>query len=187
MRWLLRGKILKRLQELKQEVSLFLKEKKTIPLLKKLSLDLFLYGLSYLADIFGHINQRWIRGHKARGQGHKKLRGQSQGSTFRGQTLSRPRTGIFKAEDHGYNGQVFSKKSLCAKIAYFLRHFRRFSKKKGLRTENCKFFVKFQTKKKRSWPWPIFNKSKNSAVLGRGQDIFEDLEASRPWTSKCVL
>ena len=32
-------------------------------------------------------NQRWSRGHKARGQGHKKIRGQGQG-----QTLSRPRT-----------------------------------------------------------------------------------------------
>ena len=149
MRWLLRGKILKRLQELKQEVSLFLKEKKTIPLLKKLSLDLFLYGLSYLADIFGHINQRWIRGHKARGQGHKKLRGQSQGSTFRGQTLSRPRTGIFKAEDHGYNGQVFSKKSLCAKIAYFLRHFRRFSKKKRSSYRKLQIFCEISDEEKK--------------------------------------
>ena len=34
--------------------------------------------------------RRWSRIHKARGQGHKKIRG--QGQPFRGQTLSRPRT-----------------------------------------------------------------------------------------------
>ena len=36
------------------------------------------------------MDQRWSRGHKARGQGHKKIRG--QGQPFRGQTLSMPRT-----------------------------------------------------------------------------------------------
>ena len=35
------------------------------------------------------LNQRWSRGRKARGQGHKKIRG--QGQPFRGQTLSRSR------------------------------------------------------------------------------------------------
>ena len=46
------------------------------------------------------LNQRWSRGHKARGQGHKKIRGQSQGQgqPFRGQTLSRPRTGMLEAK-----------------------------------------------------------------------------------------
>ena len=42
-------------------------------------------------------NQRWSRGHKARGQGHKKIRG--QGQPFRGQNLSR-----FK--DRNAQGQV---------------------------------------------------------------------------------
>ena len=44
--------------------------------------------------------QRWGRGHKARGQGqaHKKIRGQGQGQPFRGQTLSRPRTGMLEAK-----------------------------------------------------------------------------------------
>ena len=48
--------------------------------------------------------QRWSRGHKARGQGHKKIRGQGQGQPFRGQNLSRPRTGMLeaKAKDHGH-------------------------------------------------------------------------------------
>ena len=44
-------------------------------------------------------NQRWSRGHKARSQGHKKIRG--QGQPFRGQTLSRPRTGMLEAKAKG--------------------------------------------------------------------------------------
>ena len=55
VRWLSRGKILKRLQELKQEVSLFLKNKNSL-LAEKIDSESFLYSLSYLADIFGHIN-----------------------------------------------------------------------------------------------------------------------------------
>ena len=56
--------------------------------------------------------QRWCRGHKARGQGqgHKKIRGQGQGQPFRGQILSRPRTGIFEAKNQERRRQVFSKK-----------------------------------------------------------------------------
>ena len=46
--------------------------------------------------------QRWSRGHKARGQGHKKIRGQGQGQPFRGQTLSRPRTGMLEAKAKGF-------------------------------------------------------------------------------------
>ena len=46
------------------------------------------------------FGQRWSRGHRARGQGqgHKKIRGQGQGQPFRGQTLSRPRTGMLEAK-----------------------------------------------------------------------------------------
>ena len=59
--------------------------------------------------------QRWSRGHKARGQGqgHKKIRGQGQGlgQPFRGQTLSRPRTGMLeaKAKDQGHSGKCSPK------------------------------------------------------------------------------
>ena len=47
--------------------------------------------------ITGHKIPEWSRGHKARGQGHKKIRGQGQpfgGQTSRGQGKgsSRPRT-----------------------------------------------------------------------------------------------
>ena len=50
-----RGEILKQLQEIKQEVSLFLKNRKS-SLAEKIESESLLYGLSYLADIFGLIN-----------------------------------------------------------------------------------------------------------------------------------
>ena len=43
--------------------------------------------------------QRWSREHRARGQGHKKIRGLSQGQPFRRQSLSRPRTKMLEAKD----------------------------------------------------------------------------------------
>ena len=58
----------------------------------------------------------WSRGHNLRGQGEelrknprprtqKKIQGQGQAPTFRGQTRSRPRTGMVeaKAKDQGHN------------------------------------------------------------------------------------
>ena len=58
--------------------------------------------------------QRWSRGHKTRGQEHKKIRG--QGQPFRGPTLSRPRTG-WNARGQGprIQPQVFSKKKVIKK------------------------------------------------------------------------
>ena len=55
VRWLSRGEILKRLQELKQEVSLFLTNINST-FAENIEYESLLYGLSYLADIFGHIN-----------------------------------------------------------------------------------------------------------------------------------
>ena len=40
----------------------------------------------------------------------KKIQGQGQGLPFRGQTLSRPRTGMLEAKDQGHKAQVLSKK-----------------------------------------------------------------------------
>ena len=56
--------------------------------------------------------QRWSRGFKARGQcqGHKKIRRQGQGQPFRGQTLSRSRTGMLEAKDQGHRRKRFPKK-----------------------------------------------------------------------------
>ena len=50
----------------------------------------------------GYHYQRWSRGHKARGQG--------QGQPFRGQSLSRPRTGVLKAKDQGNRRKCSPKK-----------------------------------------------------------------------------
>ena len=52
------------------------------------------------------------RGHKARGQGHKKIRDEGQGPTYRGQTLLKPRTEMLEAKDATM--QVFKKKGLLA-------------------------------------------------------------------------
>ena len=58
----------------------------------------------------------WSRGHKARGQGqdqgHKKIRGQGQRQPFRGQTLSRPRTGMLEAKAKDASASVLQKKGL---------------------------------------------------------------------------
>ena len=66
-----------------------------------------------------HCKQRWSRGHKARGQsqGHKKIRGQGQGQLFRGQTLSRSRTGMFepKAKDQEHKRKCSQKKKVFKK------------------------------------------------------------------------
>ena len=44
---------------------------------------------------------------------HKKIRGQGQGQSFRGQTLSRPRTGMLeaKAKDQGHRRKCSPKKN----------------------------------------------------------------------------
>jgi hypothetical protein len=54
--WLLRGQVLKRLFELRAEVSFFLKEKEN-PLLEHVERKDFIHGLDYLADIFNHMNE----------------------------------------------------------------------------------------------------------------------------------
>ena len=64
--------------------------------------------------------QRWSRGHKARGQGqgHKKIRGQGQGQPFRGQDLSRQRTGMLEAKvkDQGQGRKCSPKKKVFKKF-----------------------------------------------------------------------
>ncbi|XP_042203602.1 protein ZBED8-like [Homarus americanus] len=56
VRWLSRGQILKRLIELRAEVSLFLREKES-SLSEQFDSEEFIHGLAYLADIFGHMNE----------------------------------------------------------------------------------------------------------------------------------
>ena len=57
-----------------------------------------------------YLQPRWSPRHNARGQGHKKIRDQGQGPSSRGQTLSRPITGVLEAEDQGHKAQALSKR-----------------------------------------------------------------------------
>ena len=106
------------------------------------------------------IFQRWSPGHKARGQGqgHKKIRG--QGQPFRGQTLSRPRTGMLEAKDTSASALQKKKKGLHKNFSGDLK------KKKKVFT---KIFQAISTKKRFSKNFSSaphnFNNSKNSAVL----------------------
>ncbi|XP_047127707.1 protein FAM200C-like [Hydra vulgaris] len=56
VRWLSRGQILKRLFELRVEVSIFLKDQKSA-LYQILESENFLQGLAYLTDIFSYLNE----------------------------------------------------------------------------------------------------------------------------------
>ena len=87
---------------------------------------------------------------KAKAKDTKKIRGQGQGQPFRGQTLSRPRTGMLeaKAKDQGPKAQVLSKK----KKKVFTKIFQAISTKKP-------FPKNFSSAPQN------FNIPKNSAVL----------------------
>ena len=61
---------------------------------------------------------------------------------------------MLEAKDQGHNEQVLSEK------------------KRSSRRKLQIFQEILDEEKKRSYSWPIFNKSKNSALLGRGQGIF---------------
>ena len=128
---------------------------------------------SYAYDCnFKAILQSWSRGHKARGQGHKKILG--QGQPFRGQTLSRPRTGMLeaKAKDQGHKRKCSPKK----------KRKKRSSQKFFRRSPQQNDFQKiFQALHK------ILTIQKIVLSSSRGQASYRGLEASRPRTSKCVL
>ena len=120
----------------------------------------------------------------------KKIRGQGQGQgqPFRGQTLSRPRTGMLeaKAKDQGHKAQVLSKKK---KKKVFTKIFQAISKKKKKKKKKkvfTKIFQAISTKKRfpknfSSVP-QNFNIPKNSAVLEPRTGQFSRT-SSRPRTS----
>ena len=105
---------------------------------------------------------------KAKAKDTKKIRGQGQGQgqPFRGQTLSRPRTGMLeaKAKDQGHKAQVLSKKK---KKRSSQKFFRRSPKKK--KKVFTKIFQAISTKKRFPKNFSTapqnFNFPKNSAVL----------------------
>ena len=96
----------------------------------------------------------------------KKIRGQGQGQPFRGQTLSRPRTGMLeaKAKDQGHKRKCSPKKKRSSQ-----KFFRRSPKKKIKKKVFTKIFQAISTKtrfpKNFSSAPQNFNNSKTSAVL----------------------
>ena len=117
-----------------------------------------------------HHYQRWSRGHKARGQAKdtKKIRGQGQGQPFRGQTLSRPRTGMLEAKDTSASALQKKKKKSSQKFLQAI-------------SQKNVFQKIFQTLHK------ILTIQKILLSSSRGQANFRGLKASRPRTSKSVL
>ena len=83
---------------------------------------------------------------KAKAKDTKKIRGQGQGQPFRGQTLSRPRTGMLEAKDQGprTQAQVLSiKKSLHKNFSGDLQKKKRSSQKFFKRSPRKHVFKKF--------------------------------------------
>ena len=112
----------------------------------------------------------------------KKIRGQGQGQPFRGQTLSRPRTGMLeaKAKDQGHKAQVLSKK----KKKVFTKLFQAISKKKKKKKVSQKFFKRSPLKNVFQKIFQALHKiltfQKIVLSSSRGQANFRGLEASRP-------
>ena len=102
---------------------------------------------------------------EAKAKDTKKIRGQGQGQPFRGQNLSRPRTGMLeaKAKDQGHKGKCSPKKKVFTKI------FQAISKKKKKKKVFTKIFQAIFMKKcfpKNFSSAPQnFNNSKNTVVL----------------------
>ena len=111
---------------------------------------------------------------KAKAKDTKKIRGQGQGQgqPFRGQTLSRPRTGMLeaKAKDQGHKAQVLSKKKKKKRSSQkFFRRSPKKKKKKKKKKVFTKIFQAISTKKRFPKNFSTapqnFNFPKNSAVL----------------------
>ena len=112
---------------------------------------------------------------EAKAKDTKKIRGQGQGLPFRGQTLSRARTGMLeaKAKDQGHKRKCSPKKKKKRSPQKFFK-----------RSPQKNVFQKiFQALHK------ILTIKKILLSSSRGQANFRGLEASRPRprTSKCVL
>ena len=117
---------------------------------------------------------------EAKAKDTKKIRGQGQGQPFRGQTLSRPRTGMLeaKAKDEGHKCNCSPKKK---KKKVFTKIFQAISKKKKVFT---KIFQAISTKKRFQKIFQPLHKiltiQKILLSSSQGQANFRGLEASRP-------
>ena len=118
---------------------------------------------------------------EAKAKDTKKIRGQGQGQPFRGQTLSRPRTGMLeaKAKDQEHKRKCSPKnKNLHENLSGDLK-----KKKKKVFT---KIFQAISTKKR--FPNNFSSAPQNLTIQkivlssSRGQANFRELEASRPRT-----
>ena len=110
---------------------------------------------------------------EAKAKDTKKIRGQGQGQgqPFRGQTLSRPRTGMLeaKAKDQGHKAQVLSKKKKKKGLHKNFSGDLQKKKKKKKKKVFTKIFQAISTKKRFPKNFSTapqnFNFPKNSAVL----------------------
>ena len=126
---------------------------------------------------------------KAKAKDTKKIRDQGQGQPFRGQTLSRPRTGMLEAKDTSASALQKKKKRSSQKF------FWRSPKKKKKKRSSQKFFKRSPQKNVFQKIFQALHKiltiQKIVLFSSRGQANFRGLEASRPRpkprTSKCVL
>ena len=97
---------------------------------------------------------------EAKAKDTKKIRGQSQGQPFRGQTLSRPRTRMLKAKNQGYKRKCSPKKTgLHKNFSGDLKNKKLFTKIFQAISTNKRFSKNFSSAPQ------TFNNSKNSAVL----------------------
>ena len=137
---------------------------------------------SYIQHIRGGVEDTRLEA-KAKAKDTKKIRGQGQGQPFRGQTLSRPRTGMLeaKAKDHGHKAQVLSKKKKKKKRSS-QKFFRRSPKKKKRSAQ--KFFKRSPLKNVFQKIFQALHKiltfQKIVLSSSRGQANFRGLQASRP-------
>ena len=123
---------------------------------------------------------------KAKAKDTKKIRGQGQGQgqPFRGQTLSRPRTGMLeaKAKDQGHKAQVLSKKK--KKKGLHKNFSGDLQKKKKKKRSSQKFFKRSPRKNAFQKIFQPLHKiltfQKIVLSSSRGQANFRGLEASRP-------
>ena len=115
--------------------------------------------------------QKWSRGHKAEGQGHKKI------------SRPRPRTDPLEAKDQGHRRKCSPKKSL-QKFFSGKKGLQKIFLRRSLLEETMQIFGKVSGVFQQN-----FNRSKIVRFSSRGQGNFRGLEASRPMprTSKCVL
>ena len=154
-------------------------------------------GLKGMGNLVLASNFRFCRGGvedtrleaKAKAKDTKKIRGQGQGQgqPFRGQTLSRPRTGMLeaKAKDQGHKAQVLSKKKKKKGLHNnFSSDLQQKKKKKKKKRSSQKFFKRSPRKNAFQKIFQPLHKiltfQKIVLSSSRGQANFRGLEASRP-------